>query len=859
MKKTTKIISVFLALIMVFSCIPMTAFAANRDTSSLDKYLSNENLGNVVDSLLTDLGNRKEKLVPTALNICFQLLDELKKQAAADGVDVMTANSETLAKELVKYVNAFLEETDLNSEIGDMKSLLSAVGIKNADFNSIDGVLDALVSVIDYFKKGGTKTWGDLASLSSTALKTSGKNGVALSSKNATNLQIIYGLFGFISDSANIKIIKKAVNGNISLGNLNGLIKMAADGLDVEKTINDMMSNLSVTIKEVLYNAFLAETETVEYPDGTTGEKVKVEYAKSPYVAFTSDELLAASVIKAMSGVDATQKEAAEVTKLTLYQLIGKYADQIIANYLIAPLNTTVKDAIKNLCELDPQLAVLKNIINLNYEFKADTFNFAQMAQEGLFENINNMVCTVLEVMIQPDVYKQLGLKKGGNENITANLTSFFGFVLKTLASNNGGKLEFTIDGKAYSYDFSQFSAANIANKSLEDMVVAVLKLFYVDWFGAAAPADADTLEKLGAYTAYIAIDKFMVKDANLAFSNDYKSLVYNADGSLKNLTKDECFNAIGTMGMDVAMFWLDRATNIGTDAKFVEEKKAEGWTWEDFFEEIVDWALNYIDGIPAVSDKLETKRGVKDGYGVWYKLNVILNDFVNLSFVNGCNDETFTVDTYTLVMKKAAPSIFDCKFDEFANILAMNNKADNIMNKAIIPSVLGLLDHFVFALLEHNCGTVKEFTKAATATHNGAKGTYDSSNGHYITAEVLPAKGEDVHKHLDANNDHKCDDCGEVMSECVDANNDGKCDICGKDLGTNPGPTPDDFKLGDVNGDGNINATDARLALRISARLETPTDAQIKAADIDGNGTVTAGEARKILRYSAKLDPELK
>ena len=37
MKKTTKILSVFMALLMVVTCIPMTAFAQDRDTSSLDK------------------------------------------------------------------------------------------------------------------------------------------------------------------------------------------------------------------------------------------------------------------------------------------------------------------------------------------------------------------------------------------------------------------------------------------------------------------------------------------------------------------------------------------------------------------------------------------------------------------------------------------------------------------------------------------------------------------------------------------------------------------------------------------------------------------------------------------------------
>lgn len=60
---------------------------------------------------------------------------------------------------------------------------------------------------------------------------------------------------------------------------------------------------------------------------------------------------------------------------------------------------------------------------------------------------------------------------------------------------------------------------------------------------------------------------------------------------------------------------------------------------------------------------------------------------------------------------------------------------------------------------------------------------------------------------------------------------------------------------IGDVNGDGEITAKDARLALRISAKLDVPTAVQKAAADVNGDGDVTAKDARSILRVSAKLD----
>ncbi len=59
----------------------------------------------------------------------------------------------------------------------------------------------------------------------------------------------------------------------------------------------------------------------------------------------------------------------------------------------------------------------------------------------------------------------------------------------------------------------------------------------------------------------------------------------------------------------------------------------------------------------------------------------------------------------------------------------------------------------------------------------------------------------------------------------------------------------------GDVNNDGQITAIDARLALRISAELEKPSESIIfENADYDGDGYITATDARKILRLSAGL-----
>ena len=64
---------------------------------------------------------------------------------------------------------------------------------------------------------------------------------------------------------------------------------------------------------------------------------------------------------------------------------------------------------------------------------------------------------------------------------------------------------------------------------------------------------------------------------------------------------------------------------------------------------------------------------------------------------------------------------------------------------------------------------------------------------------------------------------------------------------------------LGDVNGDGSINAKDANEVLLAAARIGTgndsgPTEAQQKAADADQDGSINSVDAAWILRYAAAV-----
>ena len=117
-----------------------------------------------------------------------------------------------------------------------------------------------------------------------------------------------------------------------------------------------------------------------------------------------------------------------------------------------------------------------------------------------------------------------------------------------------------------------------------------------------------------------------------------------------------------------------------------------------------------------------------------------------------------------------------------------------------------------------------------------------------FAVVDTLNVNAE--HKHIDKNMDGICDLCSKISEDAInhehkDTDSDTFCDICGYHV----------YYFGDMNADGRVTAADARLALRISAKLEDLTDYALFIGDINKDNKLTAADARKILRISAKLE----
>lgn len=95
-----------------------------------------------------------------------------------------------------------------------------------------------------------------------------------------------------------------------------------------------------------------------------------------------------------------------------------------------------------------------------------------------------------------------------------------------------------------------------------------------------------------------------------------------------------------------------------------------------------------------------------------------------------------------------------------------------------------------------------------------------------------------------------KCTVCGEVVDE--------------REIAPIEDPSSDDpttepvvcYRLGDVNRDGKVTAADARLALRMAARIDAVKDSKtFIVTDVNFDNKITAIDARKILRVAAEIE----
>lgn len=866
MKKSTKFISLLLSLLMVFSSVPLmaSANAVPKEINSLDEIIETENLADLVDWLVTNVNIRKDKIIGTILRYVIFGVKEIKETVPKEEA-ILKLSDEKAATYVVRYLDKLLA-TKGPGKI-EISIPLNPIVIDLSSIRSFASNLKIVIPIV------ATRiTGGNLHKLNTNGLKNI--------NKNTSDLDVLKNLIIWLND--NIETIKtvliNSVNNKLDLGALG---KVKIEGKSINQTVIEAVSSVlsPASIRKAIYDGVdLDKYEGLDLK--------KTEFSKSKYYNFTADQLLAAkflTLIENTDGKDISKNEANTVLGYSLYDFFSQYAEKAYVKYVIPMLNGNPETGDEEVRDFIKKINV-EGTFNTAYKFKAGHFSdiFTTGKNNGFVEQLNNIVCRTIKIMLTEEAYDKLALKEGGNENLNANLNKALKFVLPIIAKHPEAT-----DG----FDFSKFTEEAVKNMETEEMAVAVLKIFYPGWFhfdkfeeakldldGAKAKLDdADSIEELLFLAVYLG-NEISEQPSSGTWATGKQGHFKLAGKALKEYTdkvfegnkfKDIEDKELIDLAYGLAVELGARALRYNRENTLFELPKAAlgddaTWTVDEYVDKVVDWALNMIKGLPAIADDLDTDESKLDGNGGYYKLNLVLNTLVDFSFINGCGSETSKYFDIKVMLDKFLADFCNFDIESAVSILAKNENA-TVFSKKLVPAVIDIADRALTAALEYdkNVKVIEKVSDISCTQEKHLK--YNETNGMLISEKIItvdhhqwnttPVKTIPATCTEDGKKIFKCSKCGATKEEVIhalghtDENHDGYCDRCGKLI-------PEFVMKGDLDGDNEITSSDARIVLRISVNLENKvSEKQMIAANVDGTDGVTASDARKILRTSVKLD----
>lgn len=740
MKTSKKIISVLLAVMMILGTTS-TAFAGTFDKyKTVDEIITQDSIADIAGNLIDKINNSKKDITGTVLRISFLFIKNDSLEAKIGDRDVTTLSDSALATILVSWLDENLPEwTKSLSENKYYTLIQSAAKTLLGITLNLNSTRDALSTLYDVTETSLIKTCGDLELLY--------KNGSSLEGiKKKSDIDVIYSLFQFLAD--NKALIAKAVKGQLDLGAVDTFASGTSD--KINSKVNELLSKENLMDK--LYKL-------------VDGHAADGEFKNSAYASYTADQLIAAGLIRMIKNVDAktviiSKSECDAALQLNFYGLLAKYGPEFLKNYklkdgssLIEKLNAFCNEYMGKLNAQDIDQDI-KDRFSFT-SFTDDDFNaiFDKITSDGILNQFNDICCLIAKHILSDAAYKELGLKEGTNTNLNDNFTKIFRYTLPALARI----------GDIGGFDFSGFKQETVDGMTLPQMGAAILKIFFPGWFKANF-----TDEAKDAVNNATSIDQLAVIAAKLALTNsDWIKFELSEPAKLdyakiKSFDSENCKEAILKMGAEVAALTLDY--NKST-THFTLDANRDGWTYKNYLNAIVNWGVGFIKGLPAVIAK-DTGFNNQDAF---YKVNVVLNELVDFSFLDA-GDTTFTLDIETLLFDKLLGNLFNLDFEGILNTFKKNENEGNILNGKIISGVISALDRIVTAMFEHNCEqtTVSETEKIDSCKTRENKYTYCKHNGHYMgTGKTLGA--------IEYNHDF-----GWVSAPGVDCKANYRCKNCG-------------------------------------------------------------------------------
>ncbi|MBQ4230252.1 MAG: hypothetical protein II671_01750, partial [Salinivirgaceae bacterium] len=589
-----------------------------------------------------------------------------------------------------------------------VSNLVKFIGI-TLDLKSVNGILKTVYSLCD--KADDKNIFGKPVINLGIANEL---NGSALKnlSRSSGDLNVIYGLFQWLKD--NIPVLQNIVKGNLSLGIVSRFVDL--------DDFSSMIKDLPILVRSALYKLINSDAEIGKFKKGEMGG----DYVKSAYNGYSADQLLAAALLHLIKGDDSviSKDEANDVLALSVYGMIGAYAEPVFNKFLLAPINGAL-EGMNNWLADEGTNANLKTLFKASIpQIDTSTYKtiFDNAKTTGLLEQLNNILVAVLKTLLADDVYSALKLVNGNNSKLNANLTKIARYFVNFVKAHEDVAAELQIPADVLNADVSKLTLA--------DMAFIALKPFFGTWFKdhtpeysdeAVASADSNAdLALLAVY--YVATSEWLNlgKDGAFDFAPLKAKIFYK--GKLRNLTNEKATDLIVETAADMGI----GAMQYNADKIYFNET-LDTTDWQGALNTIENWALNFVSGLPAVVKAHDLTN--QNGYGPFYKLNVLLNELINFAFLNNANDgKSFTLDLEYLLKNALVGKVFDFDLAGIIGIFeqSKNKNEGNILNGQLNTTVIGMVDRIITALFEHSHNnTTKEYNrKPATGKNYCTKDT---------------------------------------------------------------------------------------------------------------------------------------
>ncbi len=504
--------------------------------------------------------------------------------------------------------------------------------------------------------------------------------------------------------------------------------------------------------------------------------------------------------------VDAT---AAVTLSGSMASFAQSTVDSMVADMLKDPIATVVMD---NLSGSDTDIAGLIDLANfLDTDFAVDmgVIDFAGNydAYNGVFGQVNRVLCDLLEMLLSDDGYESLDLTEGGNKYLTANLEKLCdkGEALLNAAKQviSGDEFNALVESMNLSDLFKSshgFNADMIYNldfSSVENLYVCFIKLA-CDFLDDEEPGvlhDVHMLiEDLGTLDAMAVV----ITDYAIAKATD-STTTYESISTVSDNV--DAKNAI----MTKLVTWAFGA-EIGND-------------WEKGLNKVVDGILDLTDGIILISDDIDRNANVFD------KISALANAVLPIgSFFSNSKGNGYAVDVKHIVNDIIFTDALAGDMDDLLGLVETSVKTEDVAKGVSVPyAILKALDKAVGSMLpgtiavEKYTDSVKVFDDFMSSSNMQLVGAraikaLESVKADFVPAALLLLKGFDkLPKLVFAGCTHEnTTDIAAIPATCITTGYTAgtRCKDCGKWLSGHEATTADAVHVGPIEDIAKVDAT---------------------------------------------------